>query len=93
MKNIFTITFIVFFIVACGGNSDPQRNDYISECTRTAGGTSWAEEKCECSYDKGIESLTSSERKAWNRNFSETEDIQHSWTVPAKFVQAMTDCI
>ena len=73
-KTLLLCCFTTLFLVSCGG--DPQRSAYVSDCLgETPGGSSF-KELCECSYDKGVESLTSDELKAFKRDFSEVEDMQ-----------------
>ena len=89
MKNIILISFITIFLISC---SDSSRSEYISSClAETPGGSSY-EELCACAYDGGIALMSAEERKAWERDFSEVEDLKYAFTAPQRMFQALPDC-
>ena len=96
------ILFLGFFLISsCGleNNQSPlkspitkARSTYISTCLEvTPGGKSY-KEVCECGFDRAIASMTSNEVTAYLRDFSEIQDLQFAFTVPAKFIEAQAEC-
>ena len=92
------ILFVGFFLISsCGfeNNQSPitkARSAYVSTCFEiTPGGQSYRE-VCECGFDKALASMTSNEVTAYLRDFSEIQDLQFAFTVPAKFIEAQAEC-
>ena len=96
---IFSVGF--FLISSCGFENNESllkspltkaRSEYISTCFEiTPGGQSY-KDVCTCGFDRGIASLTSDEVTAYLRDFSEIQDLQYAFTVPAQFIEAQTEC-
>ena len=96
---IFSVGF--FLISSCGFENNESllkspltkaRSEYISTCFEiTPGGQSY-KDVCTCGFDRGIASLTSDEVTGYLRDFSEIQDLQYAFTVPAKFIEAQTEC-
>ena len=96
------ILFISFFLISSCGFENSQsplkspitkaRSAYVSTCFEiTPGGQSYRE-VCECGFDKALASMTSNEVTAYLRDFSEIQDLQFAFTVPAKFIEAQAEC-
>jgi len=93
IKNIFLVTCITAFLISCGEPAPKdQRSSWVEECfSLTPGGSSYME-LCECGYDRGMSSMTSEERRAWDRDFIEVTDLQYSISAPLKFFEAYATC-
>ena len=90
MKQFTLISFIAIFLISCG-NSD--RSEYVSDCfAETPGGSSY-KELCECSYDKGIEAMSSEELEAMQRNYTEIQDLKYAISAPLKIAAAFAQCV
>jgi hypothetical protein len=101
MKNIFLLSFVTIFLISCGNSSSnsssmfessSKRSDYISTCFEATPGGSSYKELCECSYDGGIALMTPEERTAFERDFTEIEDLKHTLSAPMKIFEAAAVC-
>tara|TARA_B100000212_G_scaffold335801_1_gene308281 strand:+ start:81 stop:416 length:336 start_codon:yes stop_codon:yes gene_type:complete len=95
MKYLLFIIFILV-ITSCGetidANSKVKKSEYISVCFEMSPGGKSYKELCECGYDRGISSMTEKEKIAYERNFSEVEDLKYILSAPAKLLEAQTEC-
>ena len=90
MKNLFLISIFTIFLVSCG---DSKRSAYVSDClSATPGGSSY-KEFCECVYDRGLDLMSTEEKRAYQRDFAEIEDAEYTFTAPLKFFTANAQCL